>query len=163
VAKRLLVTCLGSNREVGVLIRNIAGSARFVSYGTGPSGYIGYVAWRAGTKSANLAQPCLKGQCHEIFCFWFFSWISFSPAPEYSIKTVLILFENLWRYCSSRFATGVNDTGGRWKKSSIRKVFNILFGHLWVVELTYIYINFCLQVHFNVSAAWYCSYYWKWP
>ncbi len=27
----------------------------------------------------------LKGQCHEIFCFWFFSWISFPPAPEYSI------------------------------------------------------------------------------
>ncbi len=25
----------------------------------------------------------LKGQCHEIFCFWFFSWISFPPAPEY--------------------------------------------------------------------------------
>ncbi len=28
----------------------------------------------------------LKGQCHEIFCFWFFSWISFPPAPEYSIN-----------------------------------------------------------------------------
>ncbi len=27
----------------------------------------------------------LKGQCHKIFCFWFFSWISFPPAPEYSI------------------------------------------------------------------------------
>jgi hypothetical protein len=22
----------------------------------------------------------LKGQCHEIFCFWFFSWVSFPPA-----------------------------------------------------------------------------------
>ncbi len=30
----------------------------------------------------------LKGQCHEIFCFWFFSWISFPRAPEYSIKIV---------------------------------------------------------------------------
>jgi hypothetical protein len=28
-------------------------------------------------------------------------------------------------------------TGGKWKKSSIRKVLIILFGHLWVVELTY--------------------------
>ncbi len=55
--------------EVGVLNRNIAGSTRLVSYGTGPPGYIGwaylawqptYVAWRAGTKTANLAQPCLK-------------------------------------------------------------------------------------------------------
>ncbi len=41
--------------------------------------------------------------------------------------------------CSSRFATGVNDTGGKWKKCSIRKILIILFGHLWVVEKTYIY------------------------
>jgi hypothetical protein len=40
---------------------------------------------------------------------------------------------------SSRFATGVNDTGGKWKKSSIRKILIILFGHLWVIEETYIY------------------------
>ena len=33
--------------------------------------------------------------------------------------------------------TGVNDTGGKWKKSSSRKILIILFG---VVELTYIYI-----------------------
>ena len=39
---------------------------------------------------------------------------------------------------SSRFATGVNDTGGKWKKPSSRKILIILFGHLWVVELTYI-------------------------
>jgi hypothetical protein len=39
---------------------------------------------------------------------------------------------------SSRFATGVNDTGGKWKKPSSRKIIIILFGHLWVVELTYI-------------------------
>jgi hypothetical protein len=38
--------------------------------------------------------------------------------------------------------TGVVDTYGKWKKSSIRKVFNILFGHLWVVQLTYRYIFF---------------------
>jgi hypothetical protein len=34
----------------------------------------------------------LKGQCHEIFCFWFFSWVSFPPAPEYPIRTVSIFF-----------------------------------------------------------------------
>ncbi len=39
---------------------------------------------------------------------------------------------------SSRFATGVNDTGGKCKKSSIRKILIILFGQLWVVEETYI-------------------------
>ncbi len=40
----------------------------------------------------------LEGQCQEIFCFWFFSWIGFPPAPEYSIKTALNFFENSRRY-----------------------------------------------------------------
>ncbi len=39
-----------------------------------------------------------KGQCHEIFCFWFFSWISFPPAPEYPIRTVSNFLENSRRY-----------------------------------------------------------------
>ncbi len=43
-----------------------------------------------------------------------------------------------WDIRTSRFATGVNDTGGKWKKPSSRKILIILFGHLWVVELTYI-------------------------
>jgi hypothetical protein len=43
---------------------------------------------------------------------------------------------------SSRFATGVNDTGGKWKKSSIRIILIILFGHLWVVEETYTVYKF---------------------
>ncbi len=90
----------------------------------------------------------LKGQCHEIFCFWFFSWISFPPAPEYTIRTVSNFFENSRRYSQvkvhhwrqilptdslvllipvanfanrfasvvdtgGKFATGVNDTGGK--------------------------------------------------
>ncbi len=33
-----------------------------------------------------------------IFCFWFFSWISFPPAPEYPIRTVSNFFENSRRY-----------------------------------------------------------------
>jgi hypothetical protein len=41
---------------------------------------------------------------------------------------------------SSRCTTGVVDTGGKWRKSSIIKVLIILFGHLWEVELTYRYI-----------------------
>ncbi len=40
----------------------------------------------------------LKGQCHEIFCLWFFSSISFPPAPEYPIRTVSNFFENSRRY-----------------------------------------------------------------
>ncbi len=46
--------------------------------------------------SSPTSQP-LKEQCHEIFCFWFFWWISFPPAPEYCIRTVSIFFENSWR------------------------------------------------------------------
>ncbi len=40
----------------------------------------------------------------------------------------------------SRCTTVVNDTGGKWKKSSSRKILIILFGHLWVVELAFINI-----------------------
>ncbi len=40
----------------------------------------------------------LKEQRHEIFCKWFFSWISFPPAPEYPIRTVTNFFENSQRY-----------------------------------------------------------------
>ncbi len=37
-------------------------------------------------------QFTLKGQCHEIFCFWFFSWITFPQAPEYTIRAVSNFF-----------------------------------------------------------------------
>ncbi len=66
----------------------------------------------------------LKGQCHEIFCFWFFSWISFPPAPEYPIRTVSNFFEKSRRYSQVKvhhryqrhrwqIAAGINDTGGK--------------------------------------------------
>ncbi len=42
----------------------------------------------------HLLLASLKGQCHEIFRFWFFSSISFPPAPEYPIRTVSNFFEN---------------------------------------------------------------------
>ena len=48
--------------------------------------------------SLNLEKQRLKRQCHKIFCFWFFTWISYPPAPEYSIRTVSNFFKNLWRY-----------------------------------------------------------------
>ncbi len=40
----------------------------------------------------------LKGQCHEIFCFWFFHESVSPPAPEYPIRTVSNFFENSQRY-----------------------------------------------------------------
>ncbi len=40
----------------------------------------------------------LKGQGHEIFCFKFFSWITFSEAPENNIRVISNFFENSRRY-----------------------------------------------------------------
>ncbi len=40
----------------------------------------------------------LKGQCHEIFRFWFFLSISFPLAPEYPMRTVSNFFKNSRRY-----------------------------------------------------------------
>ncbi len=58
---------------------------------------------------------------------------------------------------SSR-CTRVVDTGGKWQKIFKLKNFNYL---VWTPlgSRVNIYINFCLQVHFKMSAAWYCSHY----
>jgi hypothetical protein len=59
------------------------------------------------------------------------------------------LMENRGDIHSSRCTTGVVDTCGKRKKSLIRKVLNLTFGHLWLVELTY-REKFFLQVNFKV-------------
>ncbi len=112
----------------------------------------------------------LKGQCHEIFCFWFFSWISFPQASDYTIRAVLNFFENSRRY--SQLKVCHQCQRHRWQMEKIfnHKNFNNfiwspLFGHknfnnfIWspLGSRGNIYINFCLQVHFQVSAVWYCS------
>jgi hypothetical protein len=70
----------------------------------------------------------------------FFSWISFTQALEYPIRTLSIFFENSQRY--TVFAAQGSPhvllkPVANGKKSLIRKVFDVLFGHLWEVELTY--------------------------
>ncbi len=40
----------------------------------------------------------LKGQCHEIFDIWFFSWISFPQTSEYTFTAISNIFENSRRY-----------------------------------------------------------------
>ncbi len=66
---------------------------------------------------------------------------SVSPKP---LSIPLGPFQILSKICgdirSIRCTTGVVDTGGKWKKSSIIKVLIMLFGHLWKAELTYRYI-----------------------
>jgi hypothetical protein len=100
-----------------------------------------------------LSKNSLKGQCHEIFCFWFFSSISFPPAPEYPIWTVSNFFENSWRYSQIKV-----DHLCRWHQWQMKKIFNQKnFNNFVGTPLDsrgYTYIHFCLQVHFKVSAAW---------
>ena len=88
----------------------------------------------------------LKGTVSRDFCFWFFSSISFPPAPEYPIRTVSNLFENSRRYSQLNI--------DQMRKIINQKNFNI-FVRTPLDSRVNIYINFCLQVHFEVSAAWY--------
>ncbi len=101
-----------------------------------------------------LCKTNLKGQCHEIFCFWFFSSISFPPAPECPIRTVSIFFENSRRYSQLKV-----DHRCRWHRWQMKKIFNQKnFNNFVGTPLDSrgnIFIHFCLQVHFKVSAAWY--------
>ncbi len=101
---------------------------------------------------------CLKGQCHEIFDFWFFSWISFPQESEYTITAISNFFENLRRY--SRLKVHHRCQRHRWQMEKIFKQKNFN-NFVWAPlgSRVYIYINFCPQVHFKVSAAWYCSHY----
>jgi hypothetical protein len=72
----------------------------------------------------------LKGQCHEIFDFFDFRFFasgffhgSVSPKPlSIQLGSFRIFSKIRGDIRSSRFATGVNDTGGKCKKSSILKV-----------------------------------------
>ncbi len=100
----------------------------------------------------------LKGECREIFCFWFFSWISFPPAPEYSIRTVSNFFENSRRYLQLKVCHRCQRHQWQMEKIFNQKNFN---NFVWspLGSRGNIYKNFCLQVHFQVSAAWYCSLY----
>ncbi len=111
-----------------------------------------------GFKSAQLYALCvlLKGQCQEIFRFWFFSSISFPPSPKYPIKTVLNFFEHSRRYSQLKV-----DHRCCWHRWQMRKIFNQKnFNNFVGTPLdsrVNTYIHFCLQVHFKVSAAWYLS------
>jgi hypothetical protein len=80
----------------------------------------------------------LKGQCHEIFCCWFFHESVFPKPLIIPLGPFQIISKIRGDIPSSMFATGdVIDNDGKWKKSSFRKSFMISFGHLWVVELAY--------------------------
>ncbi len=100
----------------------------------------------------------LKGQCHEIFCFWFFSWISFPQASDYTLRAVSNFFENSRRYSQLKVCHRCQRHRWQMEKTFKQKNFN---NFVWTPlgSRVNIYINFCLQVHFKVSAAWYCCHY----
>ncbi len=115
-------------------------------------------SWKKPEAKKSRDTVPLKGQCHEIFCFWFFSWISFPLAPEYSIKTVSNFSENSRSYSQLKLCHRCQRHRWRMEKIFNQKNFN---NFVWspLGSRGNIYINFCLQVHFQVSAAWYCSHY----
>ncbi len=86
-----------------------------------------YFHFKFHLPSVSLFNATLKGQCLEIFCLWFFSWISFPPAPQ--PPSILLgpfrIFSKVRRDIrrswyttgindtNGKFATGVNNTGGK--------------------------------------------------
>ncbi len=77
--------------------------------------------------SSHMDTEAFKGIVPRDFRLHVF--ISFPQAPKYTLGVVS-------NFCS-KCTTCVIDTGGKWKKSAIRKVLIILFWHLeWILELT---------------------------
>jgi hypothetical protein len=100
----------------------------------------------------------LKGQCHEIFDFCFFFHESVSPKPlSIPIEPFRIFSKILGDIRSSRCTTGARH---RWQMAKIfkLKIFNYF---VWTPlgSRVNIYINFCLQVQFKMTAALYCTHY----
>jgi hypothetical protein len=93
----------------------------------------------------------LKGQCHEIFDFWFFH-ESVSPKNlSIPLRPFRIFSKIRGDIRGSRCTTGVNDTGGMEKIFNQKNFNNFVWAPLG--SRVNIYIHFCLQVHFKVSAA----------
>ncbi len=58
-------------------------------------------------------KSALKGQCHEIFCFWFFFMNQFPPQPQsIPVGPFQIFSKNRGDILKSRCTTGINDNGG---------------------------------------------------
>ncbi len=66
----------------------------------------------------------LKGQCHEIFCFWFFSWISFPQASDYTIGVVSKFLENSQRYSQLKICHRCQRHRWQMEKTFKQKNFN---------------------------------------
>ncbi len=67
-----------------------------------------------GRREVNFNYPLpefrLKGQCHEIFCIRFFSWITFVQAPDNNIRIISNFFEKFAEIFASQGAPPVSLT-----------------------------------------------------
>ncbi len=108
-----------------------------------------------GMDEVTIKTPILKGTVSRDFLLLVFFFNQFPPS--------------LWLYHSNFFKNS--------RRYSQLKVCHRCQGHRWQMEKTFkqknfnnfvltplgsrvnIYINLCLQVHFKVSAAWYCCHY----
>ncbi len=114
--------------------------------------------WRTEETSASYKTPrwdnLLKGQCHEIFCFWFFSWISFPPAPEYPIRTVLNFFENSRRYSQVKVCHRYQRHRQicHWYQRHWRQICHRCKWHRWQIMGT---ISGCWDLKVNLNAKMY--------
>ncbi len=102
-----------------------------------------YLVWTPLGRRVNIyINFCLQVHLRDSVTRFFVSGFfleSVSPKPLITPLGPFRIFLKIRRDIrSSRFATGVYDTGGKWKQPLSRKFLIILFGHLWVVELTYI-------------------------
>ncbi len=88
----------------------------------------------------------------------FFSWISFPQASDYIIRVVSNFFENSRIYSQLKVCHRCQRHRWQMEKTFKQKIF-INFVWTPLGSRVNIYINFCLQVHFKVSAAWYCCHY----
>ncbi len=100
----------------------------------------------------------LKGTVSRDFLLLVLFMNQFPPSPEYSIKTVSNFFKNSRRYWQLKVCHRCQRHRWQMEKIFNQKNFN---NFVWspLGSSGNIYIKFCLQVHFQVSAAWYCSHY----
>jgi hypothetical protein len=67
----------------------------------------------------------LKGQCHEIFCFWFFHESVSTQPQSIPFRPFRICSKIRGDICESRCTTGINNTGGKFAAKSMTPVANL--------------------------------------
>ncbi len=91
------------------------------------------LAWHCYSVRATVDQVSIKETVSRDFCFWFFSWISFLPAPEYPIRTVSNFFRKFAETFASQGASPVQRH--RWQICKCESVtcklrgLNVSFSH----------------------------------